>query len=121
MWFRRVLVRSQNYARLCGSYAAARLLLTGGLGVHDFTREALDDPATLELAGRVGIAPDGNADPNALAPVTVTVRLHSGAELARSVAVIYGNPARPLDRAAHLAKFRTNLADRKSTRLNSRH
>src|SRR5690606_24031909 len=98
-----------NYARLCGSYAAARLLLTGGLGVHDFTREALDDPATLDLAGRIAIAPDGNPDPNALAPVTVTVRLHSGVELLRSVAVVYGNPARPLDRAAHLAKFRTNL------------
>src|SRR3546814_16579568 len=49
---------TQNYARLCGSYAAARLLLTGGLGVHDYTREALDDPATLDLAARVPLAPE---------------------------------------------------------------
>lgn len=101
---------TQNYARLCGSYAAARLLLAGGLGVGDFTEAALNDPATLDLAGRIAIAPDGNPDPNALAPVTVTVRLRSGAELQRSVAVVYGNPAKPLTREAHLAKFRSNLA-----------
>lgn len=101
---------TQNYARLCGSYAAARLLLAGDLGVGDFTEAALNDPAALDLAGRIAIAPDGNPDPNALAPVTVTVRLRSGAELTHSIAVVYGNPAKPLTRAAHLAKFRTNLA-----------
>lgn len=101
---------TQNYARLCGCYAAARLLTTGGLGVGDFTEAALNDPATLDLAGRVTIAPDGNPDPNALAPVTVTVRLRTGAELKHAIAVVYGNPAKPLSREAHLAKFRSNLA-----------
>lgn len=100
---------TQNYARLCGSYAAARLLLAGGLGVGDFTEQALNDAVALDLAGRIAILPDDNPDPNALAPVTVTVRLRSGGELTRSVAVVYGNPAKPLTREAHLAKFRTNL------------
>ena len=100
---------TQNYARLCGAYAAARLLLAGDLGVDDYTEAALNDPATLDLAGRIAIRPNDNPDPNALTPVTVTVRLHSGAELSRGIEVVYGNPAKPLTREAHLAKFRGNL------------
>ncbi|GHD46210.1 2-methylcitrate dehydratase [Thalassobaculum fulvum] len=100
---------TQNYARLCGAYASARLLLNGTLGVDDFTEAALNDPETLDLAGRVAIAPNGNPDPNALTPVTVEVRLRSGATVSRSIPVVYGNPAKPLTREAHLAKFRTNL------------
>jgi 2-methylcitrate dehydratase PrpD len=99
-----------NYARLCGAWAAARLLATGGLDVGDFTAAALNDPVTLDLAGRIAIQPDGNPDPNALAPVTVTVRLTSGAEHAVTLGVVYGNPAKPMRREAHLRKFRTNLA-----------
>lgn len=100
---------TQNYARLCASFAAARLLLAGDLGVGDFTEAALNDPETLDLAGRIAVTPDGNSDPNALTPVTVTVRLRTGTELSRTVDVVYGNPARPLTREAHLAKFRGNL------------
>lgn len=98
-----------NYARLCGSYAAARLLLTGDLGVGDFTSDALNDPGTLGLARRVAIDADDNPDPNAFTPVTVTVRLRSHVELTRTLAVVYGNPAKPMTREAHLAKFRGNL------------
>lgn len=101
---------TQNYARLCGAYASARLLLAGDLGVGDFTEATLNDAATLDLAGRIAIVPDGNPDPNALTPVTVTVRLRSGVELSREIAVVYGNPAKALTRDAHLAKFRANLA-----------
>lgn len=99
-----------NYARLCGAWASARLLVTGGLDVDDFTAAALNDPTTLTLARQVSIQPDGNPDPNALAPVTVTVQLRDGSEHAETLSVIYGNPARPMTRAAHLAKFRRNLA-----------
>lgn len=98
-----------NYARLCGSYAAARLLVTGDLGVDDFLPEALADPTTLELADRVEITADGTPDPNALAPVTVSVALRSGGEVSTTLSVIYGNPAKPMSHDAHLAKFRGNL------------
>lgn len=101
---------TQNYARLCGAYASARLLLNGTLGVDDFTEAALNDPETLDLAGRIAIVADGNPDPNALTPVTVEVRLRSGTTVSRTIPVVYGNPAKPLTREAHLAKFRTNLA-----------
>jgi len=101
---------TQNYARLCGAYVAARLLFSGDLGVGDFTDAALNDPQALDLAGRIEIVPNGNPDANALTPVTVTVRLRSGLQLSRTIDVVYGNPAKPLSREAHLAKFRQNLA-----------
>lgn len=97
-----------NYARLCGQYAVASALLTGGLGIADFAPAALADPARLALAGRVGITVDDNPDPNAFSPVTVTVRLADGREVTKTLVTIYGNPANPMTRAAHLAKFRTN-------------
>lgn len=99
-----------NYGRLCGAWAAARLLLTGGLDVGDFTTEGLGDGETLALARRIAIEADDNPDPNALAPVAVAVRLHSGAEHSTTLSVVYGNPAKPMSREAHLAKFRRNLA-----------
>lgn len=99
-----------NYARLCGAWAAARLLATGGLDVGDFTTEALGESATLDLARRVAIAADANPDPNALAPVAVTVRLRSGIVHSATLTVVYGNPAKPMTREAHLEKFRRNLA-----------
>ncbi len=97
-----------GYARLCGQYAVASALMTGGLGIADFAPAAIADPARLELAGRVTITADGNPDPNALSPITVTVRLANGQEHARTLTTIYGNPANPMTREAHLDKFRTN-------------
>ncbi|MCA8929959.1 MAG: MmgE/PrpD family protein [Alphaproteobacteria bacterium] len=97
-----------GYARLCGQYAVASALMGGGLGIADFAPAALADADRLDLARRVSIAADANPDPNALSPVTVTVRRTDGSEHARTLTAIYGNPANPMTRAAHLAKFRTN-------------
>lgn len=99
-----------NYARLSGPYTAARMLLTGKLDLTDFTDEALADPATLDLGARVAVEADGNPDPNAFSPVTVTLGLKDGSRLERSVDVVYGSPAKPMSREAHLEKFRTNIA-----------
>lgn len=99
-----------NYARLSGPYTAARMLLTGKLDLTDFTEEALRDPATLDLGGRITVAVDGNPDPNAFTPITVTVALRDGRRLARTLDVVYGNPAKPMTREAHLEKFRRNVA-----------
>jgi 2-methylcitrate dehydratase PrpD len=97
-----------NQARLCISYAAARALRNGRLGVEDFMPEALSDPNTLALARKVSIIKADNQDPNALTPVSVQVALENGDRLERTQEVIYGNPAKPMSRDAHLAKFRTN-------------
>jgi len=97
-----------NYARLCAAFVAARALIGDTVGVEDFAPAALGDPQTLALAGRFDIADDGNPDPNALTPVTVEVRLRSGAGYEITLDVVYGNPGNPMTRAAHLAKFRRN-------------
>lgn len=102
---------SVNYARLCAVYVAARALLQGGIGVEDFRPGALADEVAIGLAERVDIAADDNPDPNALSPVTVEIALTGGARHALQVDTVYGNPANPMSREDHLAKFRRNCRD----------
>jgi aconitate decarboxylase len=98
-----------SYARLCMAFAVARVLLNGKLDLADFRGAALADPATHELARRVTLSSDGNPDPNALSPQRVTVRLTNGTEHRWSCETMLANPARPLTREEHLAKFRRCL------------
>jgi len=98
-----------NYARLSGAYCAARMLISGDLGMADFLAGPLADPGSLDLAGRIRIEPDGNPDPNALTPITVRVRMTDGTEHETVLETVYGNPAKPMTREAHLAKFRGNV------------
>ena len=97
-----------SYARLCAPYVIACALQGGGIGLDDFQPAAFADPARLALAQRVTVSADDNPDPNALTPVTMVVRLHGGATHETSVGEVYGSPARPMGREAHLAKFRAN-------------
>ena len=97
-----------NYARLCASYVAARALLRGDVGLDDFRDEAYRDPATQALAQRISIAVEDGGDPNALTPVSVEIVLKDGTKHAIKLDVVYGNPAKPMSRQAHLAKFRRN-------------
>lgn len=97
-----------NYARLCVAFVSARALMNGFVGVDDFRPEVRTDLATLALARRFSVRIDDNPDPNALVPLTVEIGLKSGARHARKLDVVYGNPAKPMSREAHLAKFRRN-------------
>jgi aconitate decarboxylase len=97
-----------SYARLSAPYVIACALLDGGVGLDDFQPTALTDPARLAFAQRVTLSADDHPDPNALTPVTVVVRLNGGAAYETSVSEVYGSPARPMGREAHLAKFRAN-------------
>ncbi|MGH6917335.1 MAG: MmgE/PrpD family protein, partial [Geminicoccaceae bacterium] len=99
-----------NYARLCAAYAVACAILNGTVDIGDFSPGMLADASRLALAARVALRIDHNPDPNALAPVRVAVTLAGGATHAIDVAQVYGSPARPLSREAHLAKFRRNWA-----------
>ncbi len=94
-----------NYARLCLPYLAATYLLQGRVGLDDFARSALDDPARHALAQRVSSGPNAIADPNALTPQTVTVTLHGGGVLTIDLPAVLGHPLRPLSAAAQRAKF----------------
>ena len=98
-----------NYARLCGAYVCACALRYGALSIDDFSAARRRDPQTLSLARRISIVVDDNPDPNALTPVTVSVRLKDGRRLVRTVHAVYGNPAKPMSREAHLDKFRRNF------------
>ncbi|MFM9849056.1 MAG: MmgE/PrpD family protein [Hyphomicrobiaceae bacterium] len=98
-----------NYARLCGSYVSACALLRGSLGIDDFSDARRRDPETLALGRRITAVVDGNPDPNALTPITVVVRLKEGRVLRRTIDIVYGNPAKPMTRESHLAKFRRNF------------
>ena len=95
-----------SYARLSTGYAVARLLLTGGLDLSDYRGDALSDPATLALAGRVRVVASGVTDPNALGPQHLVVTLHDGTRLEWSCDTMLAHPTRPLTRDQHLAKFR---------------
>ena len=99
---------SPNQARLCAAFAAARALQNRGLAVADFQPAALADRDTLNLARRITLAMDDNPDPNALTPVTVTLKLRDGREFTSSQSIVYGNPQKPMTREAHLAKFHAN-------------
>ncbi|MBN9090329.1 MAG: MmgE/PrpD family protein [Reyranella sp.] len=99
-----------SYLRLCVAYAVARVLKNGAIDLSDFRGQALTDPETHVLAARVATRDDGNPDPNALAPQTVTVHLKNGAALSWRCKTMLAHPARPLTRDQHLAKFHRCLA-----------
>lgn len=94
------------YARLCMGFVVAKALLHGTVDLDHYRAAALADPETHRLAALVRTEEDGGADPNALAPQTVRVRLRDGRVFDWACDVMLANPARPLTRAQHLAKFR---------------
>ena len=101
-------VMEANYARLSAPYVLASALIDGRLGIEDFQPDALVDPHRLAMGRRIAIEVDDNSDKNALTPVTVSVSLKSGDVREITMDVVYGNPANPLTRDAHLDKFRNN-------------
>ena len=95
-----------TYARLCFQYVGALALRNGGVDIGDFSPERLADPRLHNLARRLELAADGNPDPNALAPQSVTAHMTDGRVLRVDVPHTLGSPERPLSREQHLAKFR---------------
>ena len=93
-----------SYARLCIGYAVAKVLQHGVLDPLHFRGDALIDPDTFELGSRVRLETDGNPDPNALAPQSVTIRLRSGTELSWRCETMLANPQRPFTRESALEK-----------------
>jgi aconitate decarboxylase len=99
-----------NYARLCAPYVAACALRKDGVRLEDFAPEAYRDGPTQDVARRVSIEVQDAGNPNALTPVEVEIALRDGSRHATRVETVYGNPNKPLSRADHLAKFRSNCA-----------
>jgi len=99
-----------NYARLCAPYVAACALRRGTVTLGDFTPESYRDAQTQDLARRIRIEVRDAGNPNALTPVEVEIMLGDGTRHSTRLETVYGNPAKPLSRADHLAKFTTNCA-----------
>jgi aconitate decarboxylase len=98
-----------NYARLSGPFVAAIALCTDDVAPADFEASALEDSRLLELGRRIEVLADGNEDPNALTPITVTVREKNGTQHVRTLSTIYGHPDKPMSRDAWVVKFTRNL------------
>jgi 2-methylcitrate dehydratase PrpD len=101
-------VMAINYARLCAAYVAACALQRGTVSLADFRPEAYADSANQDLARRIVMTVRDVGNPNALTPIEVEVTLHNDARYSITVDAVYGNPAKPMSRAAHLQKFRDN-------------
>lgn len=97
------------YARLCLPYLTASVLVRGGIGLGDFTREALDDPAVLAMAARIRVVADDNPDAAAFVPACVIAALRNGTQMIEDVAAQFGSPAWPLSDEEHGAKARACL------------
>ncbi len=101
-------VMEANYARLSAPYVLASALIDGEVTIESFRAEKLRDDKRLALGRAITVEVDDNPDKNALTPITVTVLLKNGTAHDITMDVVYGNPAKPLTRDAHLEKFRRN-------------
>ncbi|KAK9425887.1 hypothetical protein SUNI508_12780 [Seiridium unicorne] len=95
-----------NYARLCMSYIAAKVLLNGSIDLAHYRDKELTDSATHDLAKRVRMLSDGQANPNALVPISVEMQLASGEVRNWRCDQMLASPSRRLTREQHLTKFR---------------
>lgn len=97
------------WARLCLPWLVATWLEKRAVEVVDFEPAALLDGARLARAGLVRVEPNAIEDPNALVPQRLVLRFRDGRERAIELNAVLGSPARPLSRAAQLAKFEACL------------
>ena len=101
--------RTPNEARFSARYCVAAALTDATVTPASFTPEAIARPEVRLMMDRVRLAPyqlpPGLGDMSPAAPDTLALRLTDRSTAAETVAEVVGGPARPLDRAAILAKF----------------
>jgi 2-methylcitrate dehydratase PrpD len=93
------------YARLCLPFLAALMITDGRIDPRRFTPAGFADPAIAALAAKVALVADGNTDPNALFPQSLTITLADGTRLEHPIAATLGSPANPLTAAEAAAKL----------------
>lgn len=101
---------SVNYARLCFQFSGAIALMTGQVGLADFSEERLRDPEIHDLGTRIQVIDDGSPDPAAFTPQVAIARLRDGRDVEARIETLYGSPADPMSPDAHLDKFRRCVA-----------
>jgi 2-methylcitrate dehydratase PrpD len=95
-----------SYARLCYAYSGALALIEGRVGLGDFSPDRLARDDIAAISRRITVIEDGQTDPAAFTPQTLTLRLASGVEETFHITSLYGSPADPLSSDDNIAKFR---------------
>ena len=108
----RLRPRSASEAKFSVQWNAAALLIDGCLSVDHFREEQLAREDIRDLAARVHVHRRPFDGPPAEAPAEVTITMHGGAALTRSLTRSSADPERPQDDGALLDKFASNAADR---------
>ena len=99
-----------NYARLCFQYSGAVALMSGQVGLDDFSVEKRRDPAILALGQKIEVIDDGSPDPAAFTPQIAVAHLKDGRTVEARIETLYGAPADPMREEAHLEKFHRCVA-----------
>ncbi|MCE2990783.1 MAG: MmgE/PrpD family protein [Burkholderiales bacterium] len=94
-----------NYARLCLPYLLALVLRDGRVGLDAYTAANLSADDLAKLSARVGVQPDANTDPNALAPQRLLVKTRAGQTFAIDMPHVYGAPEARMSEDAQRQKF----------------
>lgn len=98
---------SAQYAKLSIPFVVATALIRNTVFIPDFWEKALNDPAVHDLARRIHVVRDPNIkDENAMVPLSLRIRLKSGAIHELHLGQMVGHPDKPLSREQHLTKFR---------------
>ena len=92
------------YARLCLPLLCALMLRDGRIDPRRFTSETFADPVIVELAQKVSVTLDNNADGNALSPQRVGIFYADGASERIDIAHTLGSPGAPLSPEQAAAK-----------------
>ena len=93
-----------NYARLCFPYVGAVALANGAVTIDDFSCEALRNPFTLSVAGRIRAELTDSADPAAFGPQLARAWLKDETVLNAEIDYLPGSPDNPLSDKDRIAK-----------------
>lgn len=91
-------------------YCVANALVRGSSRLAHFETEAINDPAVLELAGRVEVSADATMDARGHTAVDMLVVTKDAREFLRKTDVAPGFPESPLSKAEHLQRFHDCIA-----------
>ena len=94
-----------SWARLCLPFLAGLMRRDGRIDPRCFTAAQFADPALSAFAARVTLVDNGNPDPNALFPQTITLNFGDGRRVTQAIPATLGSPSAPLTPTQMAAKL----------------
>ena len=103
----KVKPRNVNDAQFSYYYTAACALVTGSVGLRDFSEQAIGRAEVLKLAERVRVVPVAEKDvmKAMIPPIDVEIALTNGSVYRQTVPFVKGSPDDPAKREDFLIKF----------------